>query len=141
MVHLIPTPTDAMARDIAELYVKEIVRLHGLPESIVSDRDVKFTSIFWTELSKLLGQRLLMPSSYHPQMDGSLEQAIQMMSQAMCTLVNDYQSNWPDQLPLVEFTMNSAISESTGYAPFELNYGWMPRLIGGCNVYMDKCYA
>ena len=60
MVHLIPTHTDATVRDIAELYVKEIVRLHGLPELIVSDRDAKFTSIFWTELSKLLGQQLLM---------------------------------------------------------------------------------
>jgi hypothetical protein len=131
MVHLIPTQTDATARDIAELYVKEVVRLHGLPESIVSDRDAKFTSIFWTELSKMLGQRLLMSSSYHPQTDGSSERAIQTMSQAMRMLVNDYQSNWPDQLPLVEFAMNSAINESTGYAPFELNYGWMPKLIGG----------
>jgi hypothetical protein len=58
MVHLIPTRMDAMARDIAELYIKEVVRLHGLPESIVSDRDAKFTSIFWTELSKMLGQWL-----------------------------------------------------------------------------------
>jgi hypothetical protein len=73
MVHLIPTRTEATAKQIAELYVKEIVRLYGLPESIVSDRDTKFTSQFWTELSKLLGQRLLMSSSYHPQMDGSSE--------------------------------------------------------------------
>ena len=55
------------------------------------------------------------------------------MSQALCTLVNDYQSYWLDQLPLVEFAMNSAISESTGHAPFKLNYGWMPKLIGGLN--------
>jgi hypothetical protein len=131
MVHLIPTRTDATARDIAELYVKEIVRLHGLPELIVSDRDAKFTSIFWMELSKMLGQWLLMSSSYHPQTDGSSERAIQTMSQAMRTLVDDYQSNWPDQLPLVEFAMNSAINESTRYTPLELNYGWMPKLIGG----------
>jgi hypothetical protein len=70
-------------------------------------------------------------SSYHPQTDGSSERAIQTMSQAMRTLVDDYQLNWPDQLPLVEFAMNSAINKSTGYAPFELNYGWMPKLIGG----------
>jgi hypothetical protein len=72
-----------------------------------------------------------MSSSYHPQTDGSSERAIQTMSQAMRTLVDDYQSNWPDQLLLVEFAMNSAINKSTGYAPFELNYGWMPKLIGG----------
>ena len=133
MVHLIPTRTDMTVRDIAELYVKEIVRLHSLPESIVLDRDAKFTSIFWMELSKLLGQWLLMSLSYHPQMDSSSEQAIQTMSQAMRMLVDNYQSNWPDQLPLIEFAMNSAISKSTGYAPFELNYRWMPKLIGGLN--------
>jgi hypothetical protein len=70
-------------------------------------------------------------SSYHPQTDGSSERAIQTMSQAMRTLVDDYQLNWPDQLLLVEFAMNSAINKSTRYAPFELNYGWMPKLIGG----------
>ena len=131
MVHLIPTRTDATAKQIAELYVKEVIRLHGLPESIVSDRDVRFTSQFWKELSRLLGQRLLMSLSYHPQMDGSLERAIQTMSQVMHMLVDDYQTNWLDQLLLVEFAMNSAISSSTDHAPFELNYGWMPRLIGG----------
>jgi hypothetical protein len=126
-----PSYSHSNGRDSEGYYVKEVIRLHGLPESIVSDRDAKFTSIFWTELSKMLGQWLLMSSSYHPQTDGSSEQAIQTMSQAMHTLVDDYQSNWPDQLPLVEFAMNSAINKSTGYAPFELNYGWMPKLIGG----------
>ena len=62
MVHLIPTQTDATAKQIAKLYVKEVVRLHGLLESIVSNRDIKFTSQFWKELSRLLGQRLLMSS-------------------------------------------------------------------------------
>ena len=83
------------------------------------------------ELSKLLGQWLLMSSSYHPQTNSSLERAIQTMSQAMHMLVDDCQSNWPNQLPLVEFTMNSTVSKSTSYAPFELNYRWMPRLIRG----------
>jgi hypothetical protein len=73
MVHLIPTRMDATAKQIAELYVKEVIRLHRLPESIVSDRDVKLTSQFWKELSRLLGQRLLMSSSYQPQTDGSSE--------------------------------------------------------------------
>ena len=80
MVHLIPTRTDATAKQVAEAYVKEVVRLHGIPESIVSDRDTKFTSQFWNELSKILGQKLLMSSSYHPQTDGSSERAIQTMS-------------------------------------------------------------
>ena len=133
MVHLIPTWTDATARQIAALYVKEVVRLHGIPESIVSDRDTKFTSQFWNELSKILGQRLLMSTAYHPQTDGSSERAVQAMSQVLRSVINDCQTNWVEQLPLVEFAMNSADSESTGFAPFEANYGWMPRIIRGIN--------
>jgi len=71
MVHLIPTNTKILAKDIAKIYVKEIVRLHGIPESIVSDRDTKFRSEFWRELSSSLRQRLLMSTAYHPQTDGS----------------------------------------------------------------------
>jgi hypothetical protein len=56
MVHLIPTQTDATARQVAEVYIKEVVQLHGIPESIVSDRDTKFTSQFWKELSKILAK-------------------------------------------------------------------------------------
>ncbi|KAF8626390.1 hypothetical protein AX15_004888 [Amanita polypyramis BW_CC] len=112
----------------------EIVRLHGIPESIVSDCDTKFMSQFWTELSKILGQRLLMSSSYHPQTDGSSERAIQTMSQILQSVVNDYQTNWVEQLPLVEFAMNSAHNATTGHAPFEANYGWLPCMIRGTSV-------
>ena len=73
MVHIIPTCTDVTAKQVAELYVREIVRLHGILESIISDRDTKFTSQFWMELSCLLGQWLLMSSSHHLQTDGSSE--------------------------------------------------------------------
>jgi transposase InsO family protein len=131
MVHLIPTRTDATAKQVAEVYVKEVVRLHGIPESIVSDRDMKFTSKFWRELSKILGQRLLMSTAYHPQTDGSSERAIQVMSQMLQSVINDHQMNWVEQLPLVEFAMNSAENESTGAMPFEVNYGWLPRIIRG----------
>jgi hypothetical protein len=131
MAHLIETRTTATAKDVAALYIKEVVRLHGIPESIVCDRDAKFTSLFWTELSKLLGQKLLMSSAYHPQTDGSSERAVQTMNQVIRAVVNDYQTTWRRHLPMMEFAMNSAINESTGYAPFEANYGWMPRIVRG----------
>ena len=131
MVHVIPTRTDVTAKQVAELYVREIVRLHSIPESIVSDRDTKFTSQFWTELSHLLGQQLLLSSSYHPQTDGLSERAIQTMLQILHALVLDFGANWVDQLLLMEFAMNSTINRSTGHAPFELNYGWLPRMIRG----------
>jgi transposase InsO family protein len=138
MVHLIPTRTDATAKQVTMLYVKEVIRLHGIPESIVSDRESKFTSQFWNELSKVLGQRLLMSTAYHPQTDGSSERAIQTMSQVLQSVIDDCQSNWVEQLPLVEFTMNSASSEATGFAPFEVNYGWMPHIIRRVDFNMPR---
>jgi hypothetical protein len=138
MVHLIPTRTDATAKQVATLYVKEVVRLHGIPESIVSDRDSKFTSQFWNELSKVLGQRLLMSTAYHPQTDDSSERAIQTMSQVLRSVIDDCQSNWVKQLPLVEFVMNSTSSKAMGFAPFEVNYGWMPRIICGVDFNMPR---
>ena len=75
MVHLIPTKTTVTAREVTWLYMKEVVRLHGLPESLVSDRDSKFTSIFWKELHRLMGTKLLMSTAFHPQTDGQTERA------------------------------------------------------------------
>lgn len=74
MVHLIPIRTMGTAADLALVYLREVVRLHGLPESIVSDRDSKFTSKFWKELHRLLGAKLLMSTAFHPQTDGLSEQ-------------------------------------------------------------------
>src|ERR1700759_2872760 len=131
MVHLIPTNTRVSTKDVAKIYIKEIIRLHGIPESIVSDQDTKFKSEFGRELSKALGQRMLMSTAYHPQMDGSPKRGIQTMPQILRAVVDDYQTNRVAQLPLVEFAVNSSVSKSTGYAPFESNYGWLPRLMQG----------
>ena len=73
MVHLVPMNTMTKASELASLYVKEVVHLHGLPESIVSDRDSKFMSMFWRETHRILGTKLLMSTSFHPQMDGASE--------------------------------------------------------------------
>jgi len=64
-----------MASELASLYVKDIVRLHGLPDTIVSDRDSKFTSKFWSEVHRILGTKLLMSTAFHPQTDGASERA------------------------------------------------------------------
>jgi hypothetical protein len=75
MVHLIPVHTKITATELSWVYCREIVRLHGLPSSIVSDRDSKFTSKWWRELHRILGARLLMSTSFHPQTDGQTERA------------------------------------------------------------------
>ena len=78
-VHLVLTMTTVTAKDVAWIVLKEVVRLHGIPESIVSDRDAQFTSIFWRELQKLMGTKLLMSTAFHPQTDGATERANRSM--------------------------------------------------------------
>jgi hypothetical protein len=130
MLHVIPTMTTAKAHEIAWLFLNEVVRLHGMPESIVSDRDSKFTSKFWQELHRLFGVKLLMSTAFHPQTDGMAENAVKMVSQVLRTLVDSDQQNWRAKLPMTEFALNSAIKSTHGFAPFELNYGWIPTICG-----------
>ena len=114
-------------RGVAWLILKEVVRLHGIPESTVSDKDTKFTSIFWKELHGLMGSKLLMSTAFHLQMDGTTERANRSIAQILCTVVSNNQKDWSDKCPMVEFTINSSVNATTGYAPFELNYGYMLR--------------
>ena len=102
MTHLVPITTRTKASELAWLYFREIVRLHGLPESIVSDRDSKFTSKFWREVHRLLGTRLLMSTAFHPQTDGASERAIQSVSQVLRSMVGPKQQDWVEKIPMVE---------------------------------------
>ena len=115
------------AKGIMWLILKEVVRLHGIPESIVSDRDTKFTSIFWKELHRLMGSKLLMSTAFHPRMDGATERANRSIAQILHTVVSNDQRDWSDKCPMVEFAINSSVNTTTGYTPFELNYGYMLR--------------
>ena len=131
MVHLVPINTTTKASDLVWMYIKEVVRLHGLPDTIVSDRDSKFTSKFWNETHRILGTKLLMSTSFHPQTDGASERAIRTVTQILRTMVKPDQTDWLHRVPLVEFAINSSISSSMGFAPFELNCGYLPTLTGG----------
>jgi hypothetical protein len=128
-VHVIPVKTTITATQLSWIYVKEIVRLHGLPKSIVSDRDPKFTSRWWREVHHLLGAKLLMSTSFHPQTDGTTERVNRSIGQILRIMVDADQKNWVDKCPLMEFALNSSINESTGYAPFELDGGYIPSMI------------
>jgi hypothetical protein len=111
------------------IYLKEVVRLHGLPESIVSDRDLKFTSKWWRELHRLMGAKLLMSTSFHPQMDGVTERANRSVGQLFQAAISPDQKDWVYKIPMMEFAINTSISESTGFMPFELDGVYMPRMI------------
>ena len=125
-VHLVPTMMTVTTRGITLLILKEVMRLHGIPESIVSDRDTKSTSIFWKELHRLMGSELLMSTVFHLQMDGATERANRSIAQILRTVVSNNQRDWSDKCPMVEFTINTSINATTGYTPSELNYRYMP---------------
>ena len=127
MVELIPSRINYTAQNLAELMFENVYKHHGLPKNIISDRDVLFTSIFWEHLHQLIGTTLKMSSAYHPQTDGSTERANRTITQMLRQCISPDQKNWVTKLPMIQFAINSARSASTGYAPFFLNNGRMPR--------------
>ena len=96
-VHLVLTTTTVTTKGVVWIALKEVVRHHGIPESIVSDRETQFTSIFWKELQKLMGTKLLMSMAFHPQTDGTTEQANRSVAQILQTVVDNDQKNWSEK--------------------------------------------
>jgi len=114
--------TDSMDK-LGELYVREIVRLHGVPISIVSDRDPRFTSKFWEKLQNAMGTKLNFSTAYHPQTDGQSERTIQTLEDMLRLCVLDFKGSWIRYLPLVEFAYNNSFQATIGMAPYEALYG------------------
>ena len=108
---------------LAKLYVNEIVRLHGVPESIVSDRDPRFTSKFWVSLQKALGSKTHFNTTFHPQTDGQSKLTIQTLEDMLRSCVLLFNENWDEQLALMEFAYNNSYHSSIGMAPYEGLYG------------------
>ncbi|KAL6311082.1 hypothetical protein AAG906_021193 [Vitis piasezkii] len=121
--HFLPMKVNFSLDRLASLYVKEIVRMHGVLVSIVSDRDPRFTSRFWHSLQKALGTKLSFSTAFHPQTDGQSERVIQVLEDLLRACILDLQGNWDDHLPLVEFAYNNSFQASIGMAPFEALYG------------------
>nr|GEX54580.1 putative reverse transcriptase domain-containing protein [Tanacetum cinerariifolium] len=103
-------------------YLKEVVSRHGVPVSIISDRDGRFTSHFWKSLNKALGTQLDMSTSYHPQTDGQSERTIQTLEDMLRAHVLDFRKGWDRHLSLVEFSYNNSYHTSIKAAPFEALY-------------------
>ncbi|KAK2380620.1 hypothetical protein QL285_068300 [Trifolium repens] len=121
--HFLPVRTTDTAAKLTDIYIAEIVRLHGIPSSIVSDRDPKFTSHFWKTLHEALGTKLRLSSAYHPQTDGQTERTNQSLEDLLRACVLDDRGSWDDVLPLIEFTYNNSFHASIGMAPYEALYG------------------
>ncbi|KAJ9547521.1 hypothetical protein OSB04_020064 [Centaurea solstitialis] len=101
------------------LYVDEIVMRHGIPISIISDRDSRFTSQFWQSLQATLGTRVDLSTAYHPQTDGQTERTIQTLEDMLRACVLEFGGTWDDHLPLVEFSYNNSYHASIQCAPYE----------------------
>ncbi|KAG8489111.1 hypothetical protein CXB51_017135 [Gossypium anomalum] len=121
--HFIPVRTDYSLQRLAKLYVAEIVRLHGVPVSIISDRDPRFTSRFWRKLHEALGTRLDFSTAFHPQTDGQSERIIQVLEDMLRGCVIEFGGSWEDYLPLAEFAYNNSYQASIQMAPYEALYG------------------
>ncbi|GJS34423.1 putative reverse transcriptase domain-containing protein [Tanacetum coccineum] len=114
--------TDPMDK-LARMYLKEVVTKHGIPVSIICDRDPRFASNFWRSLQKTLGTSLDMSTAYHPQTDEQSEKTIQTLEDMLRACVIDFGNGWVKHLPLVEFSYNNSYHASIKAAPFEALYG------------------
>lgn len=122
MARFIPTRADVKSPELARLFVENLYRLYGLPADlpadIVSDRDRKFNSHFWTAVFSRLDTKLSMSTAEHPQTDGQTERVNQILEDMLRAYVLKRQTNWEEYLPIVGFAYNSAKHYSTGYSPF-----------------------
>jgi len=117
--HFIPIKVTDPIPKLAELYIREIVRLHGIPASIVSDRDARFTSHFWQCLQDAMGMKLTLSTSYHPQTDGQSKSTIQILEDMLRLCVLDFKGKWIQYLPLVEFAYNNSFQATIGMTPYK----------------------
>ncbi|GJY66666.1 reverse transcriptase domain-containing protein [Tanacetum coccineum] len=121
--HFLPMrETDPMDK-LARLYLKEVVTRHGIPVSIICDRDPRFTSNFWRSFQKAMGTRLDMSMAYHPETDGQSERTIQTLKDMLRACVIDFGNGWEGHLPLIEFSYNNSYHASIKAALFEALYG------------------
>jgi len=127
--HFMPLKQDFTSKLVAEIFFKNVVKLHGLPKSIVSDRDKVFTSQFWKFLWQFSGTTLKMSSTYHPQSDGQSEILNKFLELYLRCFTFDAPREWSKMLAWAEYWYNTTYHTSTGMTPFRVVYGREPPKI------------
>ncbi|GKC76750.1 putative reverse transcriptase domain-containing protein [Tanacetum coccineum] len=121
--HFLPAKENDSMEKLTRQYLKEVVSRHGVPVSIISDRDGRFVSQFWQSLQEAFGTQLDMSTAYHPETDGQSERTIQTLEDMLRACVIDFGKGWDRHLPLIEFSYNNSYHTSIKAAPFEALYG------------------
>src|ERR1700710_88853 len=127
MSHFIPCRKDTNAREFASIFLKEIFRLHGLPQDIITDRGSIFTSDLCKEMMEKLGIERRLSTAFHPQTDGQTERTKGILEQYLRAYINYQQDDWAGLIPLAEFAYNNGLQETIKTSPFYANYGIHPK--------------
>jgi len=128
MSHFVATTEKTTAERLARLFRDNVWKLHGLPESVISDRGLQFAVGMMRELNKMLGIEIKLSTAYHPETDGQTERTNQELEQYLRMYVNHRQNNWAEWLATAEFTFNNKVHTATRSSPFQVNYGREPRM-------------
>lgn len=129
LAHFLHVKVSYSAEDYAKLYLREMVKLHGVPLYIISNHGTQFTSQLWKSFQMGLGTRVKLSTDFHPQTDGQAESTIKTLMLRACVI--DFKGNWDDHLPLIEFAYNNSYHSSIDMDPFETLYGRRCRTLIG----------
>jgi transposase InsO family protein len=129
IAHFIPCHKSDNASHVADLFVAKIVRLYGVPNTIVSNRDTKFLSHFWRTLWLKLGIKLLFSTTCHPQTDGQTKVVNHTLSTILRAILKSKMKLWEECLPHIEFTYNRSVHSTIKVSLFQVVYGFNPRAI------------
>ena len=133
-VHLCATTNKVDGKETADMFLDKVLRLHGVPRDIVSDRGPQFAGSFWQGLTRALGATPTLSTAYHPQTDGQTERANRVVADTLRLYCDQAQDDWDEHLPLVEFALNNSVSAATGQSPFYMLYGYHPNLLATIDV-------
>ncbi|KAI5350992.1 hypothetical protein L3X38_003883 [Prunus dulcis] len=126
--YFLPVRAKYSLNKLAKIFTDEIVRLHGVPVSIVSNRDPRFTSRFWTKLNEAFGTQLQFSTAFHPQTDGQSERTIQTLEGMLGACILQFRGDWDEKIPLMEFAYNDSCQTSIEMSLFDALYGKQCRI-------------